>query len=120
MTLPHYLKINSATRHVSLNASDPAFYGDPNVAYAALHAHCPTFYWEEQKQWFCCNYDLVNSLLRRHGQPELKSGNQGNDEQPLTTTAIQTSLLSVLLKMLMLQEERIDRLEKQLAGRNPA
>jgi hypothetical protein len=64
--------------------------------------------------------DLVNSLLRRHGQPELKSGNQGKDEPPLTTTTIQTSLLSVLLKMLMLQEERIDRLEKQLAGRNPA
>ena len=64
MTVPSYLKIDPATRHVSLNAGDPMFYRDPNVAYAALHAHCPTFYWEEQKQWFCCNYNLVNSLLR--------------------------------------------------------
>ncbi|MEN9894953.1 MAG: hypothetical protein RIR97_805 [Pseudomonadota bacterium] len=64
MIVPDYLILYSVTRHVSLNASDPDFYRDPNVAYAALHAHCPTFYWEEQKQWFCCSYDLVNSLLR--------------------------------------------------------
>lgn len=64
--------------------------------------------------------DLVNSLLRRHGQPELKTGNQGDDEPSLATNDVQTSLLSVLLKMLMLQEERISQLEKQYAGRPPA
>ncbi|MFC5760448.1 cytochrome P450 [Rhizobium sp. GCM10022189] len=64
MTIPPFLKIDPATRHVSLDGSDPAFYGNPNAVYAALHAHCPTFYWEEQKQWFVTGYDHVNGLLR--------------------------------------------------------
>ncbi|MCF8133643.1 MAG: hypothetical protein K9J72_11055 [Synechococcus sp. Tobar2m-G35] len=64
--------------------------------------------------------DLVNGLLRRHGQPELLSGNQGDDDPALTTNDVQSSLLSVLLQMLMLQEKRISQLEKQLAGGNPA
>ncbi len=29
-----------------------------------MHAACPTFYWEEQKQWFFTGYDHVNALLR--------------------------------------------------------
>lgn len=64
MMIPPFLKIDPATRHVSLDGSDPAFYGNPNAVYAALHAHCPTFYWEEQKQWFVTGYDHVNGLLR--------------------------------------------------------
>ncbi len=64
MMIPPVLKIDPATRHVSLDGSDPAFYGNPNAVYAALHSHCPTFYWEEQKQWFVTNYDHVNGLLR--------------------------------------------------------
>lgn len=64
MTQTSFLSIDPATRRVSLNAGDPAFYGDPNRTYAALHANCPTFYWEEQKQWFFTGYDHVNSLLR--------------------------------------------------------
>lgn len=58
------LSIDPATRRVSLDARDPAFYSDPNRAYAALHANCPTFYWEQQKQWFFTGYDHVNALLR--------------------------------------------------------
>ncbi len=64
MTQTSFLSIDPATRRVSLDARDPAFYGDPNRAYAALHAQCPTFYWEEQKQWFFTGYDHVNALLR--------------------------------------------------------
>ncbi|GEO87455.1 MULTISPECIES: cytochrome P450 [Alphaproteobacteria] len=64
MTIPPYLTIDKGLRHVSLDARDPAFYNDPNRAYAALHAHCPTFYWEEQRQWFLTGYDHVNALLR--------------------------------------------------------
>ncbi|KPF43108.1 cytochrome P450 [Rhizobium sp. AAP43] len=59
-----FLSIDSASRHVSLNARDPQFYSDPNRAYAALHADAPTFYWEEQKQWYFTGYDHVNALLR--------------------------------------------------------
>jgi cytochrome P450 len=64
MMIPPFLKIDPPTRRVSLDGSDPAFYGDPNAVYAALHAHCPTFYWEQQKQWFVTGYDHVNRLLR--------------------------------------------------------
>ena len=62
--IPDFLSIDPGSRRVSLNSRDPAFYGNPNTVYAALHAHCPTFYWEEQKQWFFTGYDHVNSLLR--------------------------------------------------------
>ncbi len=64
MMIPPFLTIDPATRHVSLDGSNPAFYSDPNAVYAALHAHCPTFYWEQQKQWFVTGYDHVNGLLR--------------------------------------------------------
>jgi unspecific monooxygenase len=64
MMIPSVLSIDPATRRVSLEANDPAFYGNPNAVYAALHAHCPTFYWEQQKQWYFTGYDHVNGLLR--------------------------------------------------------
>src|SRR5438067_397298 len=64
MMIPPVLRLDPATRHVSLNGNDPAFYGDPNAVYAALHAHCPTFYWQEQKIWTVTGYDHVNGLLR--------------------------------------------------------
>ncbi|MBD9371838.1 cytochrome P450 [Rhizobium sp. ARZ01] len=59
-----FLSIDAAARSVSLDARDPAFYRDPNPVYAALHAHAPTFWWEEQKQWYFTGYDQVNALLR--------------------------------------------------------
>ncbi|MGK9053073.1 cytochrome P450 [Neorhizobium petrolearium] len=62
--LPDFLRIDPATRRVSLDGRDPAFYSDPNRVYALLHEHCPTFYWEEQRQWFFTGYDHVNGLLR--------------------------------------------------------
>ena len=64
MTDIPFLTIDKTGRRVSLDVRDPAFYGDPNSVYAALHAACPTFYWEEQKQWFFTGYDHVNALLR--------------------------------------------------------
>lgn len=62
--LPDFLSIDPSTRRVSLNGRDPQFYQNPNAVYAMLHAHCPTFYWEEQRQWFFTGYDQVNGLLR--------------------------------------------------------
>ncbi len=64
MMIAPFLSIDPDTRRVSLDSSDPAFYGNPNAVYSALHQHCPTFYWEQQKQWFFTGYDHVNSLLR--------------------------------------------------------
>ncbi|MBP1850639.1 cytochrome P450 [Rhizobium halophytocola] len=64
MTDHTFLAIDAARRQVRLDARRPAFYSDPNTTYAALHAACPTFYWQEQKMWFFTGYDHVNSLLR--------------------------------------------------------
>ncbi|NGO64480.1 cytochrome P450 [Rhizobium daejeonense] len=64
MTDLSFLSIDKASRRVSLDGRNPAFYSDPNRVYAALHAECPTFFWEEQKQWFVTSYDTVNALLR--------------------------------------------------------
>jgi unspecific monooxygenase len=63
-TLPDFLRIDPLTRRVSLDGRNPGFYSDPNRVYALLHQHCPSFYWEEQKQWFFTGYDHVNALLR--------------------------------------------------------
>lgn len=73
-----FLRIDPANRRVSLSGRDPAFYGDPNRTYARLHSECPTFYWEEQKQWFFTGYDHVNSLLRdrRFGRQILHIANR--------------------------------------------
>ncbi|CDZ55975.1 cytochrome P450 [Neorhizobium galegae] len=62
--LPDFLRIDPQTHHVSLDGRNPAFYSDPNRVYALLHEHCPTFHWEEQRQWFFTGYDQVNRLLR--------------------------------------------------------
>lgn len=59
-----YFKFDPATRRLSLDARDPAFYRDPNRAYAAMHANSPTFFWEEEKQWYFTGYDQVNAILR--------------------------------------------------------
>jgi cytochrome P450 len=62
--LTDFLRIAPQNRRVSLDGRNPAFYGDPNRVYAVLHQHCPTFFWEEQRQWFFTGYDHVNALLR--------------------------------------------------------
>jgi unspecific monooxygenase len=58
------LTIDAANRRVSLDIRDPAFYRDPLPAYAALHAACPSFFWEQPGQSFFTGYDQVNALLR--------------------------------------------------------
>jgi cytochrome P450 len=62
--LPDFLRIDPETRRVSLDGRAPAFYSDPNRVYSLLHEHCPTFFWEEQRQWFFTGYEHVNALLR--------------------------------------------------------
>ena len=62
--IPSYFKFDPATRRLSLDARDPAFYRDPNRAYAAMHAASPTFFWEQENQWYFTRYDDVNGILR--------------------------------------------------------
>jgi cytochrome P450 len=64
MPAPSAIAITPSTRHVSINVRDPGFYRNPLDAYADLHAQCPSFFWEEQQQWYFAGYDQVNSLLR--------------------------------------------------------
>ena len=58
------ISIDPSTRHVSIDVRYPGFYKAPLAAYAALHAQCPAFFWEEQRQWYFAGYDQVNGLLR--------------------------------------------------------
>jgi unspecific monooxygenase len=62
--IPAYFKFNPATHRLSLDARNPAFYLDPNRAYAAMHTTSPTFFWEEEKHWYFTAYDQVNAILR--------------------------------------------------------
>ena len=62
--IPSYFKFDPATRRLSLDARDPAFYRKPNLAYAAMHATSPTFFWEQENHWYFTAYDQVNSVLR--------------------------------------------------------
>ena len=62
--IPSYFKFDPATRRLSLDARNPAFYRDPNRAYAAMHSTSPTFFWEEERQWYFTAYDQVNAILR--------------------------------------------------------
>jgi unspecific monooxygenase len=64
MSHPAYFHFDPETRQVSLDARDPAFYRNPNIGYAAIHACSPTFYWKEQQRWYFAGYDQVNALLR--------------------------------------------------------
>jgi cytochrome P450 len=56
--------IDPATRRVSLDATDPAFYQDPYRTYEAIRAVAPVFFWEELGVWCLTGYEAVNGLLR--------------------------------------------------------
>jgi unspecific monooxygenase len=64
MPIPSAIAIQPDTRTARIDVRDPAFYTNPLSAYAALHAQRPSFFWEEQQQWYFAGYDQVNSLLR--------------------------------------------------------
>lgn len=51
-------------RRVRLDPRDPAFFGNPYPAYAALQAHAPAFFWEDYGHWCFAGFDTVNALLR--------------------------------------------------------
>jgi len=44
-------RIDAATRRVSIDASDPAFYQDPYATFRAVRAVAPVFFWEELGIW---------------------------------------------------------------------
>jgi len=58
------VRFDAATRHLSLDPRDPAFYHDPYASYAAVLAQSPVAYWAELGCWCFFGYDEVNRLLR--------------------------------------------------------
>ncbi|MBN8999793.1 MAG: cytochrome P450, partial [Rhizobiales bacterium] len=61
-TLP--FRIDAATRRVSINPRDPAFFQDPHPVYEAIRAETPAFFWEEFRNWNFLNIDDVNAITR--------------------------------------------------------
>ena len=58
------MRIDAATRSVSLDPVDPAFFNNPYPAYHAIRAATPVFKWEEYGMWCFARHEDVNALLR--------------------------------------------------------
>jgi len=58
------LRIDAESRRVSLDPRDPAFYGDPYLAYRSIGASTPLFFWEQYGFWCFCRHADVSALLR--------------------------------------------------------
>jgi cytochrome P450 len=58
------LIIDAARRSVRLDPRDPAFFGDPYPAYAAIRAAAPAFFWEDYGFWCFAAHREVSALLR--------------------------------------------------------
>ncbi len=63
MTAPAFT-IDAANRQARCSPRDPRVYADPYQFYTALHAACPTFWWEDYGMWCFTGFDDVNALLR--------------------------------------------------------
>jgi unspecific monooxygenase len=58
------MRFDTATRRLSLDPRDPAFYRDPYAAYATVLAQSPVAFWEEIGCWCFFSFEHVNRLLR--------------------------------------------------------
>ena len=58
------LKIDPASRRVSLDPRDPRFFEDPYRAYRAIRAATPVFFWEQYGFWCFARHAEVSALLR--------------------------------------------------------
>nr|WP_073052893.1 cytochrome P450 [Kaistia soli] len=56
--------MDAATRRVSIDARNPAFFQDPYPAFEAIRAEMPRFFWEEYGLWCFVNADDVHALFR--------------------------------------------------------
>jgi cytochrome P450 len=64
MPPPPYLSFDPATRRLRLDPHEEKFVQDPYEAYAWLHSHGGTFFWEDFGFWCLGGFDDVNRLLR--------------------------------------------------------
>ena len=63
-SISRVMSLDLASRRLSLDPRDPAFFNDPYRAYGRLHAHAPVLYWEQYGHWFFLGNADVNRLLR--------------------------------------------------------
>jgi cytochrome P450 len=82
------LNIEVDRRFVSLDPRDPAFFHDPYLAYRAIRAATPAFFWGQYGFWCFASHADVSALLRdrRFGRQILHVMNRrqlGWDESPL-------------------------------------
>ncbi len=56
--------IDADRRRVRLDPRDPAFFGDPYPAYAAIRAAAPVFFWEDYGFWCFAGHAEVSALMR--------------------------------------------------------
>ncbi len=100
-----WLGIDPANRSVSIDASRPAFYGDPYAAYARIRAVMPAFYWVEQKAWCFLNATDVGAILRdrRFGRELLPAA--GQPEAPAAPAPDPTPIFQAVNRDSMLERE---------------
>src|SRR5260221_5839243 len=58
------MRIDAATRTLSLDPCDPAFYQNPYPSYRAIREVMPIFKWEHYGHWCFAAHEDVNALLR--------------------------------------------------------
>lgn len=58
------MRLDPASRRVSQDPRDPAFFADPYPTYDAIRAELPVFWWEEYGYWCFGRHAEVNALLR--------------------------------------------------------
>jgi unspecific monooxygenase len=59
-----YLDFDGRTKRVRLSPHEPAFVQNPYEAYSFLHAHAPTFFWEDYGFWCLGGFEAVSHTLR--------------------------------------------------------
>jgi len=62
--VPNTFRFDPATRHVSIEARDPAFYQDPYPVFEAIRRETPLFYWEEYGLWCFLGAADLQALFR--------------------------------------------------------
>ncbi|MDR3470958.1 MAG: cytochrome P450 [Devosia sp.] len=61
---PTAFTILAAERRASARPRDAGFYQDPYAFYSELHAHSPSFVWDDYGHWCFAGFKEVNALLR--------------------------------------------------------
>ncbi len=62
--MPPAFDLSTSTRTLTCNPRHKPFYQDPYPLYQHLHAHGPTFFWQDYGHWCFSSWSDVNALFR--------------------------------------------------------